>query len=91
MEPSEAGQVPSRKALIADANTTTKQTELQEQVSHERKKPKRVHLGNGLVSMQDENEDTIMEATGWRRIRDWGQPREVDTDKTAYRPPVTRS
>jgi hypothetical protein len=27
------------------------------------------------------------EATGWRRIRDPGQSREVDTDQTAYRPP----
>ncbi|KAH7364042.1 hypothetical protein BKA65DRAFT_545936 [Rhexocercosporidium sp. MPI-PUGE-AT-0058] len=48
------------KAIIADANTTTRQTELQEQVPNERKSPKRVHLGNGLDNMQDENEDAIM-------------------------------
>lgn len=27
------------------------------------------------------------EATGWRRIRDRGQSKEVDTDRTAYRQP----
>ncbi|PVH70438.1 hypothetical protein DL98DRAFT_597825 [Cadophora sp. DSE1049] len=50
------------KAIIADANTTTRQTELQEQVPNERKSPKEGPLGKrarqdrgGYTCLQDEH------------------------------------
>jgi tubulin alpha len=39
------------------------------------------HVGN------ERADKAAKEATGWRRIRDRGQSREVNTDQTAYRPP----
>jgi ribonuclease HI/uncharacterized protein YchJ len=42
------------------------------------------HIG---IDGKERADKAAKEATGWRRIRDRGRSREVDTDQTAYRPP----
>jgi hypothetical protein len=42
------------------------------------------HVG---IEGNERADKAVKEATSWRRIRDRGQSREVDTGETAYRPP----